>query len=99
MKQGLRGTGFYESKKWMKIRDEVRKRDKMTCQRCGKFGRGRFIVDHIEPVSIADLKLNNEEKLYGLDNLQLLCQQCHNEKTAEDERKNSSKTLANRTLF
>jgi 5-methylcytosine-specific restriction protein A len=88
--EGVRGTGFYESEKWKSVRDEVRKRDDARCQTCGRFNVGRMIVDHIRPITKRDLENRNFEKLYGLDNLQLLCQDCHNRKTAQDNTKKNT---------
>lgn len=76
---GVRDTGFYSSKKWIKIRDAVKLRDKMTCQECGEPITGRYIVDHIEPVTMDTV--DDFDIAYNLDNLQLLCQACHNYKT------------------
>lgn len=76
---GLRGTGFYSSKKWKDTRDFVKLRDEMTCRHCGKPITGRYIVDHIKEVNVA-----NEHEwdiAYNPENLQLLCQTCHNIKT------------------
>ena len=77
--EGLRGTSFYSSKKWLKLRDEIRIRDAMTCQNCLQPILGRSIVDHIEDVNV--LNKDNWEIAYNPANLQLLCQKCHNAKT------------------
>ena len=76
---GLRGTGFYSSKKWRETRDLIKIRDRMTCRKCGQVITGRYIVDHIKEVNI--LNKNNWDIAYNPDNLQLLCQKCHNGKT------------------
>lgn len=63
-------SGGYSSKERHlpnKIRDLVLQRNKGLCQVCGKAGTE---IDHING--------SNDE----LSNLQLLCQKCHNEKTA-----------------
>lgn len=77
--KGLRGTGFYSSQKWRKVRDFVKLRDKMTCQNCGFPITGRYIVDHINEVNVENVY--NYDIAYNPDNLQLLCQKCHNSKT------------------
>lgn len=51
------------------IRTDVKTRDGGTCQMCGKAGTD---IDHIDGSSPS------------LDNLQLLCADCHNAKTAEN---------------
>jgi HNH endonuclease len=76
---GVRGTGFYESKKWQKVRDAIRKRDKMTCRSCGQPIIGRSIVDHIERLTLDNMY--DWDIAYNPENLQLLCIQCHNRKT------------------
>lgn len=79
MSDGVRDTGFYSSKKWIKTRNEIKKRDKMICQSCHKVITGRYIVDHIKPLSIYNY--HDWRFAYNPDNLQLLCQDCHNKKT------------------
>lgn len=76
---GVRSTNFYQTPRWLKVRDEIKIRDKMTCRSCGRPIIGRYVVDHIKPVTLEnmydwDISLNPE-------NLQLLCLECHNEKT------------------
>lgn len=77
--EGVRDTGFYGSAKWRKVRDSIKIRDKMTCRECGCPITGRYIVDHIEPVTVANV--HDWDIAYNPDNLQLLCQRCHNAKT------------------
>ena len=72
-------TGFYSSKKWIQTRDIVKKRDRMICQHCHRPILHRYIVDHIIPLTLENY--HDANLAYGLDNLQLLCQDCHNEKT------------------
>lgn len=84
-KAGVRGTGFYEDKKWLKVRDSIRIRDKMTCKSCSQPILGRSIVDHIEPLTLANM--HNWDIAYNPDNLQLLCITCHNYKTFSKTKK------------
>lgn len=74
---------FYKSKSWKKTREQVLIRDKGLCQSCLKNKRITMasIVDHIIPLKIA------WEKRLDMNNLQSLCQSCHNQKTAEDKKK------------
>ena len=73
---------FYHLKEWLDVRDEVRKRDRGKCQRCGKFIRSLAddsVVDHIielSPDNFDDINIR-----LGFNNLQLLCKTCHNIKT------------------
>lgn len=71
---------FYHSKAWEKVRDLIKIRDKGLCQHCLKEKRlvVGMVVDHIIPLSI-DWNRRLDE-----DNLQLLCDGCHNKKTKED---------------
>lgn len=88
--EGVRSTGFYQSKKWKRVRDWVRIRDKMTCKHCHHPIVGRSIVDHIKEVNIKNV--DNWDIAYNPDNLQLLCQECHNIKTFTKE-KTDNETL------
>lgn len=72
-----RGYGYA----WQKLRLRVIKRDKGLCQECLRKG---FVtagtdVDHI----VAKCNGGTDD----LDNLQLLCKECHREKTLEDKRR------------
>lgn len=65
---------------WKKLREIVKRRDDYLCQECLRNG---YIVtgtevDHIVPVSQG----GNE----CLDNLQLLCHECHKEKTLRESK-------------
>lgn len=77
--QGMRGTGFYSNRKWIEVRDFIKRRDKMTCQSCGEPITGRYIVDHIKEVN--ETNVHYWDIAYNPENLQLLCQSCHNAKT------------------
>ena len=85
----VRDTGFYTGKKWRIIRDAIKLRDKMTCQACGLPITGRYIVDHIEPLTLD----NMHEWIYAYnpENLQLLCISCHNYKTFSNPTKAESR--------
>lgn len=79
MSDGVRELGFYSTKKWIETRDMIKKRDKMICQSCHQPIFGRYIVDHIKPITVDNM--NDWNIAYNPDNLQLLCQDCHNKKT------------------
>jgi len=74
---------------WQKTRDEVLKRDDLTCQKCGRRGLSasrdfthpalRAEVDHIVP--IADDA--DPAKQFDRENLQTLCHNCHVKVTQE----------------
>lgn len=78
-RDGVRSTGFYSTQKWKRVRDQIKVRDKMTCQRCGKPITGRYIVDHKIELNFDNYK--DWDVAYNPDNLWLLCQNCHNLKT------------------
>ncbi|MCU7557266.1 HNH endonuclease [Macrococcus capreoli] len=74
---------FYKSAKWRNKRKKIIKRDNHLCQYCFKEGLivAGNVVDHIIPSKVEWSKRLDD------DNLQLLCHQCHNKKTRQDERK------------
>jgi len=64
---------FYNRRDWKAIVKKVWERDKSKCQRCGKTGkRGNWLFDvhHIIPVDVEEFRLD-------IDNLVLLCHECH----------------------
>jgi len=64
---------FYNRREWKALIKKVWKRDKSICQRCGRKGkRGNrlFDVHHIVPVNVEEFRLD-------IDNLVLLCHECH----------------------
>jgi len=78
---------FYHSSSWIKCRDYIKIRDNGLCKHCLNEKRITVgvLVDHIVPLSIDWSKRLDE------DNLQLLCQSCHNAKTNEDTQKYGKK--------
>ena len=70
---------FYTYKRWRKTKDLVWARDRGLCQRClerGKIREGR-VVHHIVPLTPENV--SQPQIAYGLDNLVLLCADCHAE--------------------
>jgi len=64
---------FYSSIEWRNVAHEVWKRDEATCQRCGKEKESedeKFDIHHIISFAV-------EETRAELDNLVLLCDDCH----------------------
>lgn len=75
--EGRRYKRFYDSKEWKSVRYQAFLRDGFCCVRCG---REVTIGDHIIPTKVRwDLRL-------VLSNVQSMCFECHNIKTAEDEK-------------
>lgn len=74
-------AAFYKSKAWRELRNVALVRDNGLCQHCLKSNRIKQadMVDHIIPIK-EDwlLRLN-------LNNLQSLCNLCHNKKTYKDK--------------
>lgn len=77
----VRESGFYSSKKWINLRNAIRERDMMTCQKCGDYQAERYEVDHITELNWQNV--DDWEVAYNPDNLQLLCHECHVRKTRE----------------
>ncbi len=59
-------------RQWRRLKDEILLRDMYTCQHCGRVG-GQLELDHI--INLASGGTDNK------DNLQILCQSCHKQKT------------------
>lgn len=80
----IRDSGFYSSNKWLSVRDSIRKRDKMTCKKCGSFTSKYYEVDHIQELTWDNI--SDYDIAYNPNNLQLLCHNCHTRKTRKDKR-------------
>jgi 5-methylcytosine-specific restriction endonuclease McrA len=64
---------FYASRAWERCRDGYIKSVYGLCEKCGAPGKIVHHVEHITPQTI-----NDPEVTLNWDNLQLLCQDCHN---------------------
>lgn len=64
---------FYNSRQWVKCRDSYIKKVHGLCERCSSGGKVVHHKEYITPNNIHDhnITLNH-------DNLELLCQDCHN---------------------
>lgn len=71
--------GFYQSRKWQKLRAAILRRDKYMCRECRKYGRMReaTTVHHIKHLE------DFPELAYAPDNLISLCAACHNKQHPE----------------
>lgn len=76
-------NAFYHSREWIAKRREALTRDNGLCLHCLKKKRIKRaeMVDHIIPIKV------DWSKRLSLNNLQSLCNSCHNIKTAEDKKK------------
>lgn len=64
---------FYHSTKWQKVRKLKIQKEHGICERCGKVGNE---VHHIKYLTLTNIE--DQEITLGLDNLELLCKNCHN---------------------
>lgn len=71
MKEWARG--FYKSKAWLKCRGGYLKSKFGLCERCGKAAK---IVHHKK--YLTPLNINDPNVTLNWDNLEALCQDCHN---------------------
>ena len=73
----------YQSGTWKKVRTMVLDRDKNLCQECNRNGLiavpGRT-VDHI-------IGIKSGGSVFGLHNLEVLCDRCHASKSQGEKRK------------
>ena len=73
-------TKFYQSTQWRKVRS-LKLQQNPTCEECERNGRltPAQMVDHITPI-------NKGGAMLDMENLQSLCNACHNRKSAKDKR-------------
>jgi 5-methylcytosine-specific restriction protein A len=78
--QQQRGANPYNNRKWYALRDRVKRRDQGLCQECKRNNivRAGTECDHI-------VSLSRGGDMYDINNVELLCKQCHNKKTARGE--------------
>lgn len=67
-------TGFYNSKAWINTRDAFMQSKNFICERCGSPGKIAHHKSYITPLNI-----NNPVVTLNWDNLECLCQECHNQ--------------------
>jgi len=77
MRQGSTAVQRIRGHELIKIRERILLRDEYTCKRCGRVSRG-LEVDHITPLHLGGAESD--------DNRQSLCPECHEKKTAEEEK-------------
>jgi 5-methylcytosine-specific restriction enzyme A len=82
-KRNQQARAFYHSREWERLRQAALVRDHYLCQHCLEHNRitRAVIVDHIVPIAV------DWSRRLDINNLQSLCQACHNRKTAEDKRR------------
>lgn len=72
---------FYKSKSWRTTRDSYFSKMFGLCERCEGAGK---IVHHIEYIDMSNI--NDPGVLLNHDNLELLCQACHNKEHFKQDR-------------
>lgn len=75
----LRIRAKYNCSKWLKVRKLKISKANGLCERCLKeriYKEGAIVHHKIE---ITDKNYNNDELMYGLDNLELVCYEHHNQ--------------------
>ena len=65
---------FYDSKAWRSTRKAYARSVHGICERCGGPG---FMVHH--RTELTPENINDDRITFGFDNLELLCQVCHNQ--------------------
>ena len=84
---------FYKSDAWERTALYVRRKRRYTCERCGEPGRIVHHREHLTPENIGD-----PEIALSIDNLELLCQECHNKEHSKEHSK-AVKATANGLIF
>lgn len=74
---------LYRTSKWEKAKSIVIDRDGGRCTRCGKMIVGKFIVHHHEIATV--------DNFFDIDNLRLVCFDCHQYITFHDDVKRTAK--------
>ena len=70
---------FYNSSAWKKLSEYIRVSRHYTCEECGEYGTQVHHIIEITPENINDASITLNE-----NNLQLLCEECHNKKRKKE---------------
>ena len=75
-------TEFYKTYKWLKVKNAYLASQRFTCERCG---RPATCVHH--KTYLTKESVSNPRMTFNFDNLEALCQACHNRehKSKEDD--------------
>ena len=71
---------FYNSSAWKNLRLYICESRLWTCEECGGYGDQVHHIIEITPENINDFNITLNE-----DNLQLLCEECHNSKRRKEK--------------
>lgn len=79
------GDEFYKTRRWMKKREKILRRDKYLCQECKRYHRHTADGNPIPAELVHHIKSYENYPELGLrdDNLISLCSSCHNKKHPE----------------
>ena len=71
-------SAFYNSKRWRSLRKYFIQKNPL-CRHCERDGitKPAYVIDHIKPISIYGMGVATD-----INNLQALCESCHNKKSA-----------------
>ena len=75
---------FYQSKEWKKLRRYVCESRNWTCEECGEYGDQVHHIIEITPENINDTSITLNE-----ENLELVCETCHNKKRNKESEVNN----------
>lgn len=70
---------FYKSTRWLKCRDLYFTKMNGICERCGEAGK---IVHH--KIHLTPANIRNPQIALSQENLEVLCQKCHNKEHGEN---------------
>ena len=70
---------FYNSSAWKRLSEYIRVSRHFTCEECGEYGTQVHHIEEITPENINDASITLNE-----NNLQLLCEECHNKKRKKE---------------
>jgi 5-methylcytosine-specific restriction endonuclease McrA len=77
-----RYKSIYNTKKWKQVRISIIKRDGYLCQECARKGRTSAGYEVYHKIHLSDNNISDEEIVFGMDNLELVCKDCHFKKHA-----------------
>lgn len=75
----------YHTSRWRKLRANIIANEPL-CRECDRNGLTTLaqMVDHINPVSTGVNEANQDYLMWSADNLQPLCNRCHNKKSGQE---------------
>ena len=78
---------FYNSRKWRQVQSDYKKKVGGLCERCRS--KGLFVPAKIvhHKIYLNETNVNDPSVTYNFDNLEALCQECHNKEHFEDSSK------------